>query len=148
MEAPFTAAEMTTLAQRTSARKAVAGPLAPWLLKPAIQATAPLYAAEPNAWWRIARLPASDARSAITPIPKPGGAPSAPADLRGIAVGSMLAKLYAMGLERRVNNHTEAAGTHAEGQCGFRPHRSTEQAVLALRTLVECHCAADGGLLS
>jgi hypothetical protein len=44
-----------------------------------------------------------------------------------------------MGLERRVSNHAEAAGTHAEGQCGFRPHRNTEQAALALRTLVEQH---------
>jgi hypothetical protein len=139
MAAPFTAAEMTSLAQRTSARKAVVGPLAPWLLKAAIAALAPLCAAEANAWWRVARLPASDARSAITPIPKPAGAPTQPADMRGIAVGAMLAKLYAMGLERRVSDHAEAAGTHAEGQFGFRRQHSTEQAILALRTIMERH---------
>ena len=35
--------------------------------------------------------------------------------------------------------HAEAAGLHAEGQFGFRRQRSTEQAALALRTVIECH---------
>jgi hypothetical protein len=48
-----------------------------------------------------------------------------------------LAKLYAAGLERRVSDHAEAAGTHADGQFGFRRGRNTEQAILALRTMVE-----------
>ena len=47
--------------------------------------------------------------------------------------------LYAAGLERRVSDHAEAAGKHAEGQFGFRRGRSTEQAVLALPTAVECY---------
>jgi hypothetical protein len=39
----------------------------------------------------------------------------------------------------RVCDHAEAAGTHAEGRFGFRRQRSTEQAILALRTLMERH---------
>ena len=66
-------------------------------------------------------------------------APTQPADLRGIAVGSLLAKLYALGLERRVSDYVEAAGLHADGQFGFRRRRSTEQAVFVLRTLVDWH---------
>ena len=139
MDAPFTAEEAIELAKRTPLRKSVVGPLAPWLLRPAHAQLAPLIAAEFNSWRRAGRLPCSDARSYISPIPKAGGAPTSPADLRGIAVGALLAKLYAMGLERRVSDHAEAAGVHAEGQFGFRRQRSTEQAIFALRTIIECH---------
>jgi len=139
MEADFTAAEVVELLQRTKARKAVVGPAAPWLLRPAAAALAPLLAAEFNAWRRVGALPFGDARSSIALVPKPGGAPKSPADLRGIAVGSLLAKLFAAGLERRASTYAEAAGTHADGQYGFRRQRSTEQAILALRTVIESY---------
>ena len=116
------------------------GPLAPWLLKPACGQLAPLISSELNAWRRVGRLPFGDASSSLALVPKPrkpGSAPPGPADLRGIAVGALLAKLYAAGLERRVSDHAEAAGVHAEGQFGFRRRRSTEQAILALRTVME-----------
>ena len=137
MDAPFTAPEAVELAKRTPALKAAIGPLPPWLLKPAITAMAPLWAAEANAWRRVARLSRPDARSSITMLAKPGGAPVTPADFRGIAVSPVFPKLYAAGLARRVSAHAEAAGTHADGQFGFRPGRSTEQAALALRTLMD-----------
>ncbi|PSC72954.1 reverse poly isoform B [Micractinium conductrix] len=138
MEAAFTAEEVASLARRTAQRKAVFGPLAPWLLKQACAQLAPLAAAEFNAWQRIGRLPRGDAHSAIALVAKTSS-PTQPSDLRGIAVGALLAKLFAAGLERRVTAHTEAAGLHAEGQFGFRRQRSTEQAALALRTVIECH---------
>ena len=47
--------------------------------------------------------------------------------------------MSAAGLERRVTDHAEAEGQHAEGQFGFRRGRSTEQAVLALRTAMDCY---------
>ena len=139
LHAPFTPEEVVQLARRTPVRKSVVGPLAPWLLRPACQHLAPLLSAEFNAWRRVSRLPLCDARSSIALVPKPGGTPASPADLRGIAVGALLAKLYAAGLERRVTDHAEAAGVHADGQFGFRRHRSTEQAILALRTVMECY---------
>ncbi|PSC67546.1 ribosomal large subunit pseudouridine synthase D [Micractinium conductrix] len=138
MEAAFTAEEVASLARRTAQRKAVFGPLAPWLLKQACAQLAPLAAAEFNAWQRIGRLPRGDAHSAIALVAKTSS-PTQPSDLRGIAVGALLAKLFAAGLERRVTAHAEAAGLHAEGQFGFRRQRSTEQAALALRTVIECH---------
>ena len=107
-----------------------------WLLKPACQHLAPLIAAEFNAWMRVGCLPPSDALSSIALVPKTA-TPTSPSDLRGIAVGAMLAKLYAAALENRVSDHAEAVGVHAEGQFGFRRGRSTAQAVLVLRTLVD-----------
>ena len=138
METAFTVEEVASLARRTAQRKAVFGPLAPWLLKQACAQLAPLAAAEFNAWQRIGRLPRGDAHSAIALVAKTSS-PTQPSDLRGIAVGALLAKLFAAGLERRVTAHAEAAGLHAEGQFGFRRQRSTEQAALALRTVIECH---------
>ena len=138
MDAPFTAEEILELAGRTPLRKSVVGPLAPWLLKPACQHLAPLIAAEFNAWRRVGCLPPADALIAIALVPKVS-IPTKPSDFRGIAVGAMLAKLYAAALESRVSAHAEAAGVHAEGQFGFRRGRNTEQAVLVLRTLVDSY---------
>ena len=126
--------------RRTPLRKSVFGPLGPWLLKPACEQMALLISNELNSWRRAGRLPSGDASGSLALVPKPrkpGSVPPGPADLRGIAVGALLAKLYAAGLERRVSDHAEAAGTHAEGQFGFRRGHSTEQAILALRTVVE-----------
>ncbi|KAL4427015.1 hypothetical protein ABPG77_009576 [Micractinium sp. CCAP 211/92] len=135
MEAPFTTDEIIALVRRTPLRKSVVGPLAPWLLKQCLQ-LAPLIAAEFNAWRRAGGLPPSEALSAIALVAKLS-TPTGPTDFRGIAVGALLAKLYAAALEQQVSDHAEAAGVHAEGQFGFRHGRSTEQAVLALRTVVD-----------
>ena len=137
MDAPLTPEDVVELAKRTPLRKAVTGPLAPWLLRPACQQLAPLISAEWGAWRRARHLSPGDAHSTLAMVPKVS-TPTSPTDLRGIAVGALMAKLYAAGLERRVSDHAEAAGKHAEGQFGFRRGRSTEQAVLALRTAVEC----------
>ena len=66
-------------------------------------------------------------------------APAKPSDFRPIAVGTLLAKAYALGLERRVSDYAEAADSHAYGQFGFRRRRSMEHAAFVLRTLVDQH---------
>lgn len=138
MHQPFTPAETAQLLSRVRLRKAVVGPLAPWLAKGAAGPLSRPVCAEFNSWQRVCHLPCSDNRSAISPVPK-CASPATPADFRGIAVGALLAKLYAMGLERRVSDYTEAASKHAEGQFGFRRQRSTEHAIFVLRTLVDRH---------
>ena len=138
LHTPFTPEEAATLLGRAPLRKATTGLLSAWLARPAAGALCRPVAAELNSWRRVGRLPHFDARSSITPIPKTS-APASPADLRGIAVGSLLAKLYAAGLERRVSDYAEAVDAHAEGQFGFRRRRSTEHAVFVLRTLIERH---------
>ncbi|KAL4441051.1 hypothetical protein ABPG77_010482 [Micractinium sp. CCAP 211/92] len=97
MEAPFTADEIIALARPYPLRKVVVGPLAPWLLKQCLQ-LAPLIAAEFNAWRRAGGLPPSDALRAIALVAK-FSTPTAPTDFHGIAVGALLAKLYAAALD-------------------------------------------------
>jgi hypothetical protein len=142
MHAPFTAAEVAADCRRLKGRKSVAGSLPPWFLKAAAAELAPVLAAQFNAWMRVGQLPAADALSLITPIPKAGAIPGSFDGLRGIAVGSLAAKLFAMILERRVSDWAEVSGNRAAGQFGFRRRRSTAQAALVLRSLQDQHRAS------
>lgn len=139
MHGPFRVAEVSALARRVRGRKSVAGSLPPWLLKAAVPQLAPALTAQFNAWGRVGQLPASEGVSIINPIPKPGGDPNSCDSLRGIAVGTLAAKLYASVLEVRVSEWAEASGSRASGQFGFRRKRSTGQAAFMLRTLQEQH---------
>ena len=72
----------------------------------------------------------------ITPIHK-GGDTNDPGNYRGIAVGSLLAKLYASMLNVKLMGWTERWNLRARGQAGFRKdHRTTDQ-TFVLRTLIE-----------
>jgi hypothetical protein len=135
MHAPVTPAEVLSLSRRLKRRKAVTGSLPPWFLKAAASQLTPVLSAQFNVWMRVGQLPANDALSCITAIPKPGAAPGSCDGLRGIAVGTLPAKLFAAVLEQRVSDWAEACGCRAEGQFGFRRKRSTEQAALVLRKI-------------
>ena len=82
----------------------MAGSLPPWLVKAAVPQLAPALTAQFNAWGRVGQLPASEGVSIINPIPKPGGDPNSCDSLRGIAVGTLAAKLFASVLEVRVSD--------------------------------------------
>ena len=138
---PFSPEEVLKASARTSGRKAVTNCLPPWLLKACPTLLAPLLAAEFNSWQRVGSLPTEEALSIITPILKAGGNPQDFGSYRGIAVGSLPAKLYASVLERRASDHTESNNSRATGQYGFRRERSTTQAAFVLRTLIEQHRA-------
>ena len=139
MHGPFRVAEVSAFARRVKARKSVAGSLPPWLLKAAVPLLSPALTAQFSAWGRVGQLSGNDGVSIINPIPKPGGDPNSCESLRGIAVGTLAAKLYACVLEARVSEWAEASGCRASGQFGFRRKRSTGQAAFVLRTLQEQH---------
>ena len=93
MHCPFEVAEVVEALQHVRARKAVAVPLPPWLLREAAVQLGPALTAQFSAWRRLGRVAATDNGSIINPIPKGSAAPTSPADLRGIAVGTLAAKL-------------------------------------------------------
>ncbi len=95
-----------------------------------------------NAWVRIDTLSAADTLNVIFPVPKPGARPGSLGGLRGIAVGTLPAKLFACILERRFSDWVEASGSRAAGQFGFRQCRRTAQAALVLRMLQD-QCRND-----
>lgn len=97
---------------------------------------APCIACIFNACQRVAALPRSWALCGITPIHK-GGDTQDPGNYRGIAVGSLLAKLYACILNELLMKWTEQHQLRARGQAGFRrDHRTTDQ-TFVVRTLIE-----------
>jgi hypothetical protein len=56
---------------------------------------------------------------------------------RGITVGPILAKLFAMILDKRLSEWTEQHGLRAKGQTGFSKHYHTTDQLFILRTLIE-----------
>jgi hypothetical protein len=56
---------------------------------------------------------------------------------KGITVGPVLAKVFAMILEARLSNWVEERGLRARGQAGFRKDFRTTDNLYILRTLIE-----------
>jgi hypothetical protein len=56
---------------------------------------------------------------------------------RGITVGPILPKLFAMILEKRLRECVEQHGLHAKGQTGFRKYYRTTNQLFILRTLIK-----------
>ncbi len=56
---------------------------------------------------------------------------------RGITVGPVLTKVFAMILEAQLSSWAEERGLHARGQVGFRKDFHTTDNLYILRTLIE-----------
>ncbi len=56
---------------------------------------------------------------------------------KGITVGPILAKLFTMILDKRLNEWTEQHGLYAKGQAGFCKNYHTTDQLLILQTLIE-----------
>ena len=137
MQAPFTSEELCTVVRCTGNNKAVLGALKPVMLKATLSHLAVPLVEIMNACVRIGALPQVWAVSALVPIRKPGAAHQTPEGYRGIAVGTLLAKLYAGMLNDRISAYTEAAGIRATGQAGFRRGFGCNDQTLALRVIIE-----------
>ncbi len=66
-----------------------------------------------------------------------GGDASKFDNYRGIMVGPIIAKLFAMILDKRLNEWAEQHGLHAKGQAGFRKDYCTTNQLFILQTLIE-----------
>jgi hypothetical protein len=66
-----------------------------------------------------------------------GGDASKFDNYRGITVGPILAKLFAMILDKRLSEWAEQHGLRAKGQVGFRKDYRTTDQFFILRTLIE-----------
>ncbi len=134
---PFSVEEVDAAVRRSKNGRAVVGAMKPKLVKAIAPSISPVITALCNAFVRVGSMPFSVAISAITPILKHGGNPSCCADYRGIAVGTLLSKVYATILDSRMQNATEENGLRAQGQFGFRRGKNCSQAALVLTTLLQ-----------
>jgi exonuclease III len=82
-------------------------------------------------------FPAMFSDAHIVPLHKKGD-PTDPSNYRGIAVVSLLAKLYATALNQRLMHALEQSPTgRAETQSGFRPNRNTTEQIWSLQQLID-----------
>ena len=86
-------------------------------------------------------FPPALSTSVIVPVAKAAGDPSNYDSYRGIAVGSAIAKLFSMVMNRRCDDWAEHNGWRASGQFGFRRGRSTVAAAYILRHVIDDHQA-------
>ena len=84
-------------------------------------------------------FPTLFASAEIVPIHKKGDRAD-PSNYRGIAIISIIAKLYASLLEKRLSVTLEVHRARALTQAGFRPKRSTTDQILVLQQLIDIQC--------
>jgi hypothetical protein len=137
LQRPFTEAELRDRVRRLRCSKSVLGALKPAMLKRAIDLLAAPLLALLNACVRVGSIPRGWAVSALIPIRKPGANHSRPDGYRGIALGTLPAKLFGGILADRFTEYTEGMGLRAPGQAGFRPGYGCSDQIFAIRALVE-----------
>eukprot|EP00890_Picochlorum_soloecismus_P002584 jgi/Picsp_1/3326/NSC_06165-R1_endonuclease-reverse transcriptase -e01 len=129
--------EVEAALQATPNNVSVVGVLTPALMKRARQVMIPVVTAALN---RVVHgfecLPHRWAVSAITAVPKGTIRSVDPSRYRGIAVGTLPAKLLAKVVDARMQLWAEE-GRRARGQFGFRKQLGCQHPMLVLRTLVD-----------
>ena len=133
---PFTSADVVRSVNLLHRGSSTLG----FLTVEAFRAAAPLLAGAVaalfNACAQVGSLPPAWALCAITPIHKSGPVTD-PGNYRGIAVGTVLAKMYATLLNSRLTKWAEANDLRAAGQAGFRQDHRCSDHLLVLRTVIE-----------
>ena len=84
-------------------------------------------------------FPALFASAQVVPIHKKGDR-TVPSNYRGIAIISIIAKLYASLLEKRLSTMLEVSRARGLTQAGFRPQRSTTDQIFVLQQLIDQEC--------
>jgi hypothetical protein len=141
LDSDITEACVTAALKKLNAGSATLGPLKAALVKAGAAALTPVLARLFNAVFRSGRFPSEWAVGIITSVLKKGD-PSDPNNYRGITVGHVLGKLYALVLTARLTTWLEARGLRAQGQAGFRAGYRTVDNCFILRAIAE-RCRAN-----
>lgn len=141
LNTPFTAQDVAEGISLLRGGKSCLGLLSVAALRAAAVHLGGCLAALFNGCVEVNTLPEAWSTCAVTPIHK-GGATTDPGNYRGIAVGSLLGKLFAIMLNSRLTDWLERHNLRARGQAGFRRDHRTADHMLLLQTLVEQQRAA------
>ena len=85
------------------------------------------------------RFPKPWTQSLIIPIFKSGDTNN-PSNYRRLMIIPLLAKLYGIILEKKINKSLESEGKRAKGQAGFRRQQSTMDHLVTLKIIMEECC--------
>ena len=137
LDRDITAEDVEEAYKKLSSSSACLGPLKAALIKAGKGVLASVLARLFTAVLRSGMVPREWLLGAITAIYKGKGDPAEPNNYRGITVGHVLGKLYALVLNLRLSAWAEAKGKRARGQAGFRRGFRTTDNCFILRALVE-----------
>ncbi|KAI3430963.1 hypothetical protein D9Q98_009368, partial [Chlorella vulgaris] len=136
LDSDISVADVHAALDKLSSSSACLGPLKAVLIKAGRDALTPVLAALFNAVFRSGCFPPEWSLGAITLIHKKGDTAD-PNNYRGITVGHILGKLYALAINTRLNTWLETQGLRARGQAGFRQGYRTVDNCFILRALAE-----------
>ena len=136
LDADIAIADVEAAIGKLSPSSACLGPLKAALIKAGKPVLAPVLARLFTALFRAGVFPPAWALGAISPIHKKGDATD-PNNYRGITVGHVLGKLYALTINTRLTAWLEEHGKRATGQAGFRKAHQTVDNCFILRALIE-----------
>ena len=122
---------------KLSSSSSCLGPLKAALIKAGKPVLVPVLASLFTSVYRSGKVPREWLAGAITAIYKGKGDPAEPNNYRGITVGHVLGKLYALTLNLRLSAWAESKGKRALGQSGFRRGFRTTDNCFILRAVVE-----------
>lgn len=89
-----------------------------------------------NQLYNVCHFPPTWKHAIVIPIAKPGKPPDNPTSYRPISLLPCLSKVYEKALKNIIDTHCEDHHILPDDQFGFRPHRSTTQPLVILRTHV------------
>jgi hypothetical protein len=136
LDIDWTAEDVSQALRKLSPSSSCLGPLKAGLIKAGGGLLSPVLARLFNSVFRSGRVPRDWLLGAITAIHKKGDT-SNPNNYRGITVGHVLGKLFALMLNARLSAWSEAKGIRAVGQAGFRKGFRTTDNCFVLRALAE-----------
>ena len=137
LDQDFTTKDVEEAFKKLSSSSSCLGPLKAALIKAGKAALVSVLASLFTAVFRSGKVPREWLVGAITAIYKNKGDPADPNNYRGITVGHVLGKLYALTLNLRLSAWAESQGKRAQGQSGFRRGFRTTDNCFILRALVE-----------
>ena len=136
LDADISAAQVEASIRKLSPSSACLGPLKAVLIKAGKPVLVPVLARLFSALFRAGLFPPEWALGAISPILKKGDTAD-PNNYRGITVGHVVGKLYALVVLDRLTAWLETRGKRARGQAGFRKAHQTVDNCFILRALIE-----------
>ena len=142
---PFSTSEVMAALYRLRSGSSTLGTLSAAALKVAGGDVLSSATALLNACARVGVIPPCWAVCAVTPIYKSGDRAN-PENYRGIAVGTLMSRLYASMLEQRLSRYLDGCNLRARGQAGFRRDHRCADHIFTLNSLINRYRTARAPL--
>ena len=143
---PVTVDEVMSVLKRSPAKQCQLDPAPTWLIKRASDVIAPVIARMCNASFEQAKLPGCSKKAIVRPLlKKPTLDPDDLASYRPISNLSFVSKVVERVVDTRLTKHATKHQLLPVYQSAYRPHHSTETAIVSILNDIIMICAVDQG---